>query len=476
MTSERIRVVQRSALFIAFGLVAYVVALMFCFPYHRAREMAVAVAARNGYDLDIGSVGASFPFGILFEDIRVRSRSAMPGGKPIQARFESARLALLPVFFSRGKAFDLALEGLGGHIELHVKAEKRGPFEFELRARDINMARLPGVREAFNLPLGGSLGIAARLESTSGRFADAKGELSLKCGSCAVGDGRTPIKIPGNNPFLAAGLTLPRVRLGDVAGRAVVDKGTIKLQGVQGKSMDAELTLEGEIALHDPIAYSTMNLYCRFKLGEGLLKASPAIASVLQMAAAPGHRPDGFYGVRLGGTFSSPISMFSPTASLGSGVPATGRPGGRPGIMPVLPPTASSNTASIAAPSPPPTSAPPAIEMEPLPSPQPPPSPPPAAPPPPPSPPPESVGAAPPVRGVPASGALIESARGMLLRGVAGPGASRAGGGAPGANSPSPEAMGAAPAPGPPPSPPAAAPAPAATGQEPASADDQTVQ
>jgi type II secretion system protein N len=389
--------------------------------------MAVALGAKNGYDVEIAGAGPAFPFAIRFVDIRVRSRVAAPGAKAVQARFESARLALLPLVLSGGHALDLALLGLGGSIELNASAVKKGPFHYDFQARNINMAQLPGAREMLNLPLGGTLEMSVRLDSTSGSFADAKGEISFRCAACVVGDGKTPIKIAGN-AFLAAGLTLPRVRLGDLAGRAVIQKGVTKLQGVQAKSLDAELTLEGEIALRDPLAYSTLNAYLRFKLGDALLKSSPTIGSILQMAAAPGRRPDGFYGLHLAGTFSAPTTVFATTAPAGTSSMAPGHQPGRPAIMPVLTPPPAPRSAPLVIPPPPPAppAAPAPVEQPALASPPPPPPPPPTPPPPPPpsSPPPppptpEASATAPPARGMAVAGGLSESVRGSL-RGMTG--------------------------------------------------------
>jgi type II secretion system protein N len=449
--------------FAAFGLIAYLVALMFCFPYERARDITIAMAAKAGYDLDIAEVGASFPFGIAFGDIRVRSRAVTPGVKPAQARFESARVALLPMVLSHWQAFDVALVGLGGQVAVAGRWEKKnGPFHYELRARGVNMAQLPGAREAFNLPLGGTLDLTAELDSSTGRFADARGAITVKCASCVVGDGKTPIKIAGGNAFLAAGLTLPRVRLGDFGGHAVIEKGSAKLQGVQGKSPDAEVTVEGEIALRDPVVYSTLNLYLRFKLGDALLKSSPAIGSVLQMAAASGHRPDGFYGLRLGGTFMGPSAVFSATSPLATTGLGAGHPPGRPSVMPVMAPPPSPPAPEPAAEPPPPPPPPPPAPVD-IPPPPPPPPPPPAPPEPPPPPAPatppagtpESAPVAAPIRGAPGVGGAAEAARGSL-RGGPGMGGVSNVGGMPGGPPPPPGAGGPGGPGGPPPPPPPA--------------------
>jgi len=388
ITPERLRLLRRSLLYTAAGAIVYVIALTFCFPYDRARDAAIAVAAKAGYDLDIGSAGPSFPFGIAFDEVRVRARTATVQAKPAQARFDSVRVAMLPMALSHGEAFDVVAHGLGGQITFQGSMPRKGPFKVDLDARDIALGQLPGVREQLNLPLTGALTLTARLESATGKFADTHGEIEFKCATCTVGDGKTAAKL-GSNPFLAAGLTLPRVRLGDLAGRIVVEKGIAKAQGIAIKSADAEVTLDGEAVLRDPLPSSTLNFYLRFKLGDSLLKAAPSIATILQMAGAPGLRPDGFYGLRVGGTLGAP----QPALSASSPVPAqnaTPHGGAHTSVAPAAAPSMAPHRT-------PPAAVPPPAPPPPMPPPPPAPTavaaPPPPTPPPPPQPPPENVAA-----------------------------------------------------------------------------------
>jgi type II secretion system protein N len=453
ISSERLRQVRRWAAFSGAGLVVYIVTLTFCFPYQRAGELVAAMAAQRGYDVEIGESKGAFPFQLALEQIRVTSRTTTPGAKPARTTIDGARVGLVPFLLSRGKKLDLVISGLGGEIAVGAESEKKGPFDYEIRARDIAMARLPGVKEAINLPLGGTLELTLDLQSPSGKFAEASGELSFKCTACVAGDGKTPLKLSGSNPFLAAGLTLPRIRLGDLVGRAQVEKGTAKLQGVQAKSADVEVTLEGEVTLRDPPAYSTVNAYLRFKLGDALLKNAPTLGSMLQMAGGTGRRPDGFYGVRLSGTLSSLNSAFSITSPVAaSSGPARGpRPVPPPAIVPggaLRPPTLPVITPPAA---PPPAIPPPAAAPE---------AAPPPPPPPPPAPPAPEQTISPTLRGFAAPAQRAPDAAGAP--------APPPGGGIGIVPSPSPVPPAAAPPPPPAPPPPAPAPPPAEEAPAPA--------
>jgi type II secretion system protein N len=287
-------------------------------------------------------------------------------GKPTRFTIEAARVTVSPLsLLGSAPSIRIAADAFGGEIILEQKAVKKGPFTIGLRVSSVNLAELPGVKEAINLPLGGTLEMAMDIASATGRFGDSNGAISIKCEACVVGDGRTPLRVEGS-PFLAGGLTLPRVRLGTLAGRVAIDKGLARLQGVEAKSPDGELSIEGESQLRDPLAASTLNIYLRFKLSDALLKSADRLATILQMAASTGRRPDGSYGVRLGGTFGVMAQPVFTTTSQFASTGAGFRPGGRPGIAPSVP-------------SPPPQPAPMGMPPSPSPAPSGPPPPPPAS-------------------------------------------------------------------------------------------------
>src|SRR5580698_2574050 len=301
LSSDTLYRLRRPALLGLFGLGVFVAALYFSFPSERAKEVAIRTAAARDLDLEIGSASPAFGFGVIFSNILVRTRPT--SGKPTRFTIESARLSVSPwSLLSSVKTTTVALQAFGGRIEIRQTgaADKKGPFELHVRARDVKMSELPGVREAINLPLSGTAKIDLHLTSPSGKLAEANGEITFSCDDCLVGDGKTPLKVAGN-PFLSGGLTLPKLRLDDLGGHVAIDKGVAKLQEVGAKSRDVELALEGEVTLRDPLASSTVNAYLRFKLTDAFLKQAGAVQTMLQMAGAQGKRPDGFYGVRLGG-------------------------------------------------------------------------------------------------------------------------------------------------------------------------------
>ena len=316
-------------------LFVFVVALFIWFPYDRAKEVAVNLAASQGLDVEIESAGPTWGVGVSFTNIHVKTRPTT--GKPTRFSIEkaSATTSILSILFAKLSSspipYTLSLEAFGGRIELAEKGApgKKGPFRVEITARDVDLAELPGIRETINLPVAGTLRLDLDLASPTGRFTNAKGAISFLCEACVLGDGKAPLKIEGN-AFLGGGLTLPKVRLGDLGGDIAIDNGAAKLKGISAKSPDGEISLEGDVALRDPLMNSTLNAYLKFKLSDAFAKSAGTVQTILQMAGASGRRPDGSYGLRLSGRLGAPTMALSASGfSVRRGAAAAAHASGR---------------------------------------------------------------------------------------------------------------------------------------------------
>ena len=128
-------------------------------------------------------------------------------GKPTRFTIDSAKFSPSLWRCSRRRSRSpWTSDGLGGKVELNQQGTpgKKGPFHIELSARDIDLAEIPGVREAINMPISGKLKLELDIESETGRYGDANGVITLTCTEVVAGDGKTPLKVAGN-AFLAAG-------------------------------------------------------------------------------------------------------------------------------------------------------------------------------------------------------------------------------------------------------------------------------
>src|SRR5689334_12680426 len=180
ITPDRLRLLKKVGLYTGFGLLVFVVALYTSFPYERAKEAAIRLASKNlDLDVEIGSAGPAF-MAIVFHDIRVRTRP--PTGKPTRFTVDSAKFS--PSIFApllSSFPFTLAADALGGKIVLDQRGApgKKGPFKTELDAREIDLAEIPGVKEAINMPITGKVKLELAIASETGRYADAHGHLTI---------------------------------------------------------------------------------------------------------------------------------------------------------------------------------------------------------------------------------------------------------------------------------------------------------
>ncbi len=359
MTPERRRKVQKIAAHAGFALVVFVIAFYVSFPYERVKDQIVSLASQRNLDVQIESVGPALGLGLSFSKIDIADRP-IGTAKPTVWHIDSATVRLGALAGLVGDtAVNATLELLGGDVDVAWRGSKT-KGSVHVVSEDIALAELPGVKEAINLPLAGKINLEIDMVTPGNKLGEANGKIVWTCAGCAVGDGKAKLKV-ASNPLLAEGLSLPRLRLGDFSGNILFEKGLGKLQGVQARSPDGDLLIEGEIRLAEPLAYAGVDLYVRFKLSEALLKSADKLQLLMQIAESMGKRPDGYYGLRMTGTFARVTTQWSKTSPFGSQ-----NTGARPGSVPPLPATRFPSP-------PPPQETPPPPAPDPIPPPPPPP-------------------------------------------------------------------------------------------------------
>lgn len=398
--SERTRRLGKLGGMLAFGLAVFLIAFYVTLPYTRIKDYLASQLASVGYVMEAKQAGPSMSFGMKLKDVSLVSPSAS-GGKPTRILIDRATLGMSLLSYLGGtRAFSLIADVFGGELGADVKIGKTDSSA-RSRGSEIDLAEIPWVKNAINLPLSGKLDLKFDIDLPKHRFAESKGQLSWTCSGCALGDGKAKLIVVGN-PLLAEGLGLPKIRLGDFGGKVTIDKGVGHLHGVQFKSVDAEATVEGEVHLAQPIATSRVDLYVRFKLSDSLLRSSEKLRTIMDFTAQMGKRPDGFLGFRISGTLQNmgnvqwlKTSPFPNTAAPMKPAPlphpvAVALPPPLPPAPIPLPPGPPAHVVEIPPPAPAPT-------PPPAPAPAPPTPPPPPAPPSAPSPPPAPVTAPAPV-------------------------------------------------------------------------------
>jgi len=361
-----------------------------------------------GMDVAIGQLDLHvLPLGISASESTLRPRrfSSSAPDEGEHAKLPPLSLDQLYVrpeifaFLGGRLAADLSAEALGGSLTASGGISDSG-IDVRAEFSKLALARAASVLQFLPLPLTGTVGgqidakvPARKVGAPAARdgqtrrsalsvppldYSKATGLIEIKLEKGVLGDGKAKLSVPGD-PFLSQGLTFPRLSLGDLNGRLVLDRGRATLSDVHTRSADAEIWVEGYVELRDPLPLSEMHLYLRF-LPSAALTQREATMEILSSAMAAGKRSDGSLGFAVSGTFASPRAR--PSREPPDGVTVRAGSLGQVGkdAAPAL-----RSTAAVHAPSGlPPAFTPPAFTPPPppLPAPPPPPSLPPPSPPP----------------------------------------------------------------------------------------------
>lgn len=355
----------------AFVLAVMVASFYLALPRDRIKERieTLASGALNA-DVSIETLGLTFFTGpgVDAEGIVVRTRptgatfglsggaaSGAPGGandKP--QRYVVDEVVVHP------NVIDALRKRLGGRLSAQLAGgtvRLRGSMDVEetavsLEAHTLGLGQVPGVARAIGLPVEGMLDATGDVKLPKGLAAQAGGLLDLLCEGCVVGDGKAKLVVPGD-PLLSQGLTFPRLKLGRVQGSIVIEKGRATVKDLHARSSDVELALEGYIELRDPLPFSVLHLYLRFKPSQALVQREPTMELMSNVLGSRARRPDGFLGLSITGTFQAPLALPSSEPPTGVNVgklPTAGAGGGPPPPRPFAPPIAPVKPGSTFAP------------------------------------------------------------------------------------------------------------------------------
>jgi type II secretion system protein N len=320
-----------------------------------------------GMDVNIGELSTTLFTGVGFKasDIVLRTRPLQQGEKPARYIIDDVRvrLGLLSTMFGR-PAYSFVAHALSGSVDGSVSGNQE-QTKAKVEIEKLVLNGVPGIQQAFGgLPVEGTVNGKLDVVVPKNLLANANGNIDVDIDNVVVGDGKAKLTVP-NDPFLSAGLTFPRIRLGKLGGQIVIEKGRARFENVRVHSVDGDATLEGYVELHDPIGMSQMHAYLKFRPTEALVKREPTL-ELLNSAMSAAKRSDGFIGIQMTGPLSAIFYM--PSKDPPFGVTSRAEP------PPTAAPPASSPPPPTAAPPPgfvPPPNTPPAAVNEPAPAPAP---------------------------------------------------------------------------------------------------------
>ena len=179
-------------------------------------------------------------------------------------------------------------------IEVDTKIEDATIHAAYTRSADestvkINIAELPlydvpKLQQALNAPLVGLFALDVDLTLPENLFAKAVGSIDISCSGCKVGDGETPLYLPGAGGIMAKGVTLPEIDLGSLGGKLVVVDGKATTEQLETTSDDLTLKISGGMNLADPFSRSDFAFDMKLLITPALQDRSEPLKLLVQTA------------------------------------------------------------------------------------------------------------------------------------------------------------------------------------------------
>jgi type II secretion system protein N len=335
-----------------FAFVVFMIALYASLPRARIQDR-LQTDASTWLNADVKADGFGLTLlsgpGVSADSVVVATRPLLPGDKV--ARYSADDVVIHFSLFQLLRGFaDASFRGAisGGQLEGRFKSvPEEGLLQAD--ASGLDLAKLPGVA-SLGVPIDGKIDAKVDVTTPKNLAAQANGSIKLELANASVGDGKAKLVIPGGDPFLSQGVTLPKISLGTLSGSVSIEKGRATFRDVRAHSRDVDLELDGYIELRDPVSLSVVHAYLKFKPSDALTKREGTIDLMQQMLGPTAKRPDGFLGFTINGTLAGVFFLPSKDAP-----PGVGRDAGVAGVRPPPPVT----PVRLAAPGPAPTVLPP---------------------------------------------------------------------------------------------------------------------
>lgn len=274
----------------AFFLASLLIGLYITFPWEMAKDRVLALASQHsGMEIGAKVLEPHWITGLKAEGLSVRLGDAE---EPLEIERLTARLHVLKLLTGK-TGLSVQLPVAKGAIDADVAWDPKS-LAVKGEVAGIELALVPGLKEALGLPLGGVVTLEANLELGLDDPNRSEGTLQLKASGLELMAGG---KI--------SGFPVPELAIGDLAWSVPIQKGRAKLEKQQIRGENVEVMLDGEIGLGAPLSKSTLNLTVSFKPTDAFLKKEPILNALLaNIASAKGS--DGFYSYALTGSFKQP--------------------------------------------------------------------------------------------------------------------------------------------------------------------------
>jgi len=273
----------------AAGYVALFVVVFFVFVWislpTRAIAWRIGQAARDaGYIVEIEDLSISPLGGVTLYNVTWTFQSSHSGQIPRKLALEEVDVDVSVMGLIFGN-YDVELDTRIDDATIHA-AYTRNDTEstVQIQVTELPLYEVPKLQQSLNAPLVGLFALDVDLTLPENQFGKAVGSISIECSGCKVGDGETPLYVPGASGIMAKGVTLPEIDLGSLNGKLVVAEGKATAEKFETASDDLTLKITGGMNLADPFSKSEFAFDLKLLITPALQDRSEPLKLMVQTA------------------------------------------------------------------------------------------------------------------------------------------------------------------------------------------------
>lgn len=276
--------------YVAFFLFSFLVSLYLTFPWDSAKDRVLdAASTAANAQITAESLQPSWLTGVVAKKVEYKAPRAE---EPIRIEELRARISLLSLL-AGNIGVDASMPIAKGTVDADVVSSGE-EVDLDAKIAGVELALVPGLKDAIGLPLGGSVDMDAQLHLDTKKPKNTSGNIHLK------GSGLEILK--GGK---LSGFPVPELAVGNLDWTVPIKDGKVRFDKQEIKGENVELKIDGEVALLSPIERSQLKLNLSFKPTAAFLKKEPILGALLNnIRRAKGS--DGFYTYAINGSVKHP--------------------------------------------------------------------------------------------------------------------------------------------------------------------------
>jgi type II secretion system protein N len=287
----------------AFFVAAFLLALRQTLPAAAIKDRLVVEASQRGWQLDADEAGPAGLVGVGLRGVVLKDKS----GLAIPVEWLDVSLSPWPLL--RGKVRVAVAARLYEGTVRGAFDVTGAPQQVELSLDEVDLSRAIPLRKAAGLDLDGLASGTARLTLPADAQAQPSGRVDLTVAGAGLGGGQVPV------PGMAAGLTIPKLSLGQLTAAVKVEGGKATFEKLSTAGGDATVVADGlTVTLAPRLEFAPIFGKVSLKL-ESAFAAKPegkTLQAMADLALSAGKGKDGSYALQVFGSLGHPQARAAP--------------------------------------------------------------------------------------------------------------------------------------------------------------------